>query len=243
MARHGNPVFVALDTTDMAEATAWARRVAGAVGGIKLGLEFFVANGPAGVRSVMSEAPGTPLFLDLKLHDIPNTVAGGVRAACALRPRYVTIHASGGPAMLKAAAEAARQAGGAERPKLLGVTVLTSLSEDDLDRVGFARRAMQEQVAGLARLAREGGLDGVICSPHEVASLRAAFGPGFVLMVPGVRPSWSAADDQKRVMTPAEAMRAGATHLVIGRPITRAADPAGAAKRIADEIAGRDAAA
>jgi len=243
MSQERNPVFVALDTTDAAEAKAWARRVAGSVGGIKLGLEFFYANGPAGVRAVMAEVPDKPLFLDLKLHDIPNTVAGGVRAVCALKPRYVTAHVAGGPAMLRAAADAARQAGGADRPKLLGVTILTSLSEDDLDRAGFARRPMHEQVARLAALARDNGLDGVICSPHEVATLRAAFGPEFVLMVPGVRPTWSGADDQKRVMTPAEAMRAGATHLVIGRPITKAADPAGAASRIAEEIAGRNAAA
>lgn len=238
-----NPVFAALDTTDLAEATSWVKRLKGAVGGIKLGLEFFVAQGPAGVRAAMAEAPDMPLFLDLKLHDIPNTVAGGVRAACAVGPRYITIHASGGIAMLRAAADAAHQAGGTERPKLLGVTVLTSLAEGDLTQIGFAARPMSEQVAGLARLARDGGLDGVICSPHEVAGLRAAFGPDFVLMVPGVRPTWSGADDQKRVMTPAEAMRAGATHLVIGRPITKAADPAGAAHRITEEIAGRNAAA
>jgi orotidine-5'-phosphate decarboxylase len=243
MSSQHNPVFVALDTTDLAEATSWVKRLKGAVGGIKLGLEFFVAQGPAGVRAAMAEAPDMPLFLDLKLHDIPNTVAGGVRAACAVKPRYVTIHASGGVAMLRAAADAARQFGGAERPKLLGVTVLTSLAEDDLAQVGFAARPMSEQVANLARLARDGGLDGVICSPHEVAGLRAAFGRDFVLMVPGVRPAWSGADDQKRVMTPAEAMRAGATHLVIGRPITKAADPAGAAHRIAEELAGRNAAA
>jgi orotidine-5'-phosphate decarboxylase len=239
-----NPVFVAIDTTDLVEAKSAASRLRDAVGGIKLGLEFFVAHGPAGVRAVMDEAGGLPLFLDLKLHDIPNTVAGAVRAAAALNPRYITIHAAGGPAMLRAAADAAAQAGSAQRrPKLLGVTILTSLGAEDLERTGFAARPMTQHVEALARLAREGGLDGVICSPHEVADLRRAMGPEFVLMVPGVRPSWAGADDQKRVMTPAEAMRAGATHLVIGRPIMKAADPLEAARRIVAEIDGAPVAA
>jgi len=231
----GNPVFVAIDTTDLNQAKGWARRLAGAVGGIKLGLEFFAAQGPAGVRAVVAEAPGLPLFLDLKLHDIPNTVAGAVRAVAPLGPRYLTVHAAGGPAMLRAAAEAAARSG-EDRVKLLGVTILTSLDAGDLRRVGFAERATAEHVAALAALSRECGLDGVICSPHEVAALRRAMGPDFVLMVPGVRPAWADAGDQKRVMTPAEAMRAGATHLVIGRPITQAADPAEAARRIAGEL-------
>lgn len=237
MTMHANPIFVAVDTIDLAEAKERSKRLAGAVGGIKLGLEFFVAHGPEGIRAVMQGCPDLPLFLDLKLHDIPNTVAGGVRAASALKPRYITIHASGGAAMMKAAAEAAAKAG-AERPKLLGVTVLTSLSGEDLAQVGFAKRAMGEQVEAMARLARDNGLDGVICSPHEVAGLRRAMGADFVLMVPGVRPSWSGADDQKRVLTPAEAMRAGATHLVIGRPIYQAKDPVDAARRINAELDG-----
>lgn len=232
-----NPIFVAVDTTDLAEAKTRAKQLAGAVGGIKLGLEFFVAHGPDGIRAVMQGAAGVPLFLDLKLHDIPNTVAGGVRAAAALKPRYITIHASGGPAMLRAAADAAATFG-AGRPKLLGVTVLTSLSDDDLAQVGFAPRAMAEQVERLARLAKNNGLDGVICSPHEVAALRRALGPDFVLMVPGVRPAGADAGDQKRVMTPLEAMTAGATHLVIGRPICQAKDPVEAAKKIAADLAG-----
>jgi orotidine-5'-phosphate decarboxylase len=235
-----DPVFVAIDTTDPAEARGWAGRLAGAVGGIKLGLEFFAAQGPAGVRAVSAEAPTLPLFLDLKLHDIPNTVAGAVRAVAPLNPRYLTIHAAGGPAMLRAAAEAAAQGTdkpGAGRVKLLGVTILTSLDASDLTRVGFAERSMSQHAGALASLARDCGLDGVVCSPHETAGLRRALGPEFVLMVPGVRPSWAAAGDQKRVMTPAEAMRAGATHLVIGRPITRAADPVEAARRIAAELA------
>ena len=232
----GNPVFVALDTTDLGAAKAWAKRLKGSVGGVKLGLEFFAARGPAGIRAVMGEAPGLPLFLDLKLHDIPNTVAGAVRAVAGLKPRYLTVHASGGPAMLRAAAEAAAQSG-KDRVRLLGVTILTSLDSSDLKRVGFAERAMDQHVAALAALAQDRGLDGVICSPHEVADLRRAMGGEFVLMVPGVRPRWADAGDQKRVMTPAEAMRAGATHLVIGRPITKAADPEAAARKISQELA------
>lgn len=234
-----NPVFVAIDTTDLGEARAWAKRLHGSVGGIKLGLEFFAAQGPAGIRTVMAEAPGLPLFLDLKLHDIPNTVAGAVRAVADLKPRYLTVHAAGGKAMLCAAAEAAAQGAnksGKDRVKLLGVTILTSLGDDDLAEVGFAGKSMAGHVASLAALARDCGLDGVICSPHEVAALRRAMGREFVLMVPGVRPAWAEAGDQKRVMTPAEAMRAGATHLVIGRPITKAADPLDAARRIAGEF-------
>ena len=230
-----NPIFVAVDTIDLAEAKTRARQLAGAVGGIKLGLEFFIAHGPEGIRAVMRECADLPLFLDLKLHDIPNTVAGGVRAAAALKPRYLTIHTSGGPPMLRAAADEAARFG-ADRPKLLGVTVLTSLGEDDLAAIGFAQRTMSEQVEAMATLAKANGLDGVICSPHEVAGLRRAMGPGFVLMVPGVRPAGSDAGDQKRVMTPADAMKAGATHLVIGRPIYQAADPVAAAKRIGAEL-------
>ena len=230
-----NPVFVAIDTTDLGEARAWAKRLGGAVGGIKLGLEFFAAQGPEGIRKVMADAPGVPLFLDLKLHDIPNTVAGAVRAVTDLKPRYLTIHAAGGKAMLRAAAEAAAKSG-KDRVRLLGVTILTSLGDEDLAEVGFAKLGMAEHVAALAALSRDCGLDGVICSPHEVAALRRAMGKEFVLMVPGVRPVWAEAGDQKRVMTPAEAMRAGATHLVIGRPITKAADPLAAAKRIAQEF-------
>ncbi|WP_029007910.1 orotidine-5'-phosphate decarboxylase [Azospirillum halopraeferens] len=228
-------IFCAVDTTDLAAARGLAGRLAGLVGGLKLGLEFFVAHGPDGVRAVMG-SDGPPLFLDLKLHDIPNTVAGAVRAVLPLAPAFLTIHASGGPAMMRAAVEAAAAAGPG-RPRILGVTVLTSLDDGDLEAVGQAAPAAA-QVERLARLARECGLDGVICSPNEVAALRRACGPDFVLMVPGIRPAGAAAGDQKRVMTPAEALAAGADHLVIGRPITGDPDPAAAARRIAAEIAG-----
>ncbi|PWC56219.1 orotidine-5'-phosphate decarboxylase [Azospirillum sp. TSO22-1] len=228
-------IFCAVDTTELDAAQALCRQLAGLVGGVKLGLEFFVAHGPAGVRAVIGE-DGPPLFLDLKLHDIPNTVAGGVRAALPLKPAFMTIHTSGGPAMMRAAVEAAAQAG-VQRPKILGVTVLTSMDDGDLESVG-QRTPVAEQVVRLATVAKASGLDGVICSPNEVAAIRRACGPDFVLMVPGIRPAWAAKGDQKRVMTPAEALAAGADHLVIGRPITGEADPAAAARRIVEEIDG-----
>jgi orotidine-5'-phosphate decarboxylase len=188
---------------------------------------------PAPVR-----ATGIGFFLDLKLHDIPNTVAGGIRAVVELEPTVITIHTAGGPAMMRAAAETASEEArrlGVPRPRLLGVTVLTSLNRADLEATGVAADP-SSQVLRLARLARESGLDGVICSPLEIAALRKECGKEFVLMVPGIRPAGSSIGDQKRVMTPAEAVRLGANHLVIGRPITEAADPASAAEAIAREL-------
>lgn len=236
-ARPTDRIFVALDMTDVAGARAMAGKVAGLVGGVKLGLEFFVAQGPAGIRAVV-DGLDLPLFLDLKLHDIPNTVAGAVRAAAPLAPAFLTVHAAGGPAMLKAAADAAREEAdrlGLPRMRILAVTVLTSLGEEDMAATG-QQGPVAAQVERLARMAREAGVDGVVCSPAEVAALRAALGPGFILMVPGIRPAWAAANDQKRVMTPAQAVSAGADHLVIGRPITADADPGAAARRIAEEL-------
>jgi orotidine-5'-phosphate decarboxylase len=225
-----NPILCAIDTPDPGRARALAAAVSGAVGGIKLGLEFFVANGPAAVRQM---AGATPLFLDLKLHDIPNTVAAAVRAAAALEPLLLTIHCAGGVAMMRAAAAAASEAGhGARRMKLIGVTVLTSLDDGDLSATG-QRGTTGEQAQRLALLARDSGLDGVVCSPHEIAALRAACGPSFLLVVPGIRPSGTAAADQKRVMEPRAALDAGADCLVIGRPISEAADPGAAARAIA----------
>lgn len=233
-----NPIFVAIDTPDLGAATGLAATLADVAGGLKLGLEFFCSHGPRGVQQVAKAAGGLPVFLDLKFHDIPNTVAGAVRAACAARPSLLTVHASGGRAMLRAAAEAA--ADGArlhvtERPQVVAVTVLTSLDAADLSDIGVTR-AVDEQVVALAGLAKEVHLDGVVCSPLEVAALRAACGSRFKLVVPGIRPSWAGGDDQKRTMTPAEAMAAGADILVIGRPITGAPDPAVACRRILDEL-------
>lgn len=227
-----SPVFCALDTHDPAFARNLAQKLKGRVRGLKVGLEYFMANGPKGYDQFAEL--GLPIFLDVKLHDIPNTVAGGIKSLLPLQPDFITIHTSGGASMMKAAAEAAASAAG-KRPKILGVTVLTSLDANDLAQVGQEADPTR-QAERLAVLAKDSGLDGVICSPAEVAALRKACGPDFVLMVPGIRPAWAAANDQKRVMTPREAMQAGATYLVIGRPITGASDPAEAAQRISDEL-------
>ncbi len=223
-------ILCAIDTTELDRATALAEALVGQVGAVKLGKEFFTAHGPEGVARI--KATGQRVFLDLKYHDIPNTVAGAVRAATGLGCFLLTVHASGGAAMLRAAVEGRGAAG---TPRLLAVTVLTSLSDADLDAVG-QNTPVAEQVLRLGRLARGAGIDGLVASPHEVAPLRAALGPDCLLVVPGVRPAWAGADDQKRIMTPAAAVRAGADYLVIGRPITRADDPADAARRIAAEI-------
>ncbi len=228
-------IFVGLDTPDIDKAARIAKSLVGTVGGVKIGKELFTAQGPDGVRVA---AGGAPLFLDLKFHDIPNTVAGAIRAAVHLRPRIVNVHASGGRAMMMAAAEAAREAAedlGVERPRVIAVTVLTSLDAADLEEVG-QMGPPAAQVERLARLAQASGLDGVVCSPREIARLREACGPDFLMVVPGIRPSWAAAGDQKRIMTPAEAVAAGADHIVIGRPITAAEDPLAAARRIVAEL-------
>ena len=228
-------LFVALDTPNLGKAAGLAQALAGQVGGLKIGKEFFAAQGPDGVRAV---AGGEPLVLDVKFHDIPNTVAGAIRAVVHLRPFMVNVHASGGRAMMQAAGEAAREAAEdleVTRPLVLGVTVLTSLDDDDLDAVG-QRGPASDQTVRLANLARDSGLDGVICSPREIAALRTACGSDFLLVVPGIRPTWAAADDQKRIMTPAEALDAGADYLVVGRPITAAADPVAAARRLVEEL-------
>jgi len=245
MTSRSNPVYCAVDTVDLPLATKLIRSVAGgarpSVGGIKLGLEFFLAHGAPGVRYAFPapvRATGIGFFLDLKLHDIPNTVAGGIRAVVELEPTFITIHTAGGPAMMRVAAETAAEEArrlGVPRPRLLGVTVLTSLDRADLEATGVAADP-SEQVLRLAGLARASGLDGVICSPLEIATLREHCGPDFVLMVPGIRPAGSATADQKRVMTPLEAVQRGANHLVIGRPITEVADPAAAAEAIARDL-------
>jgi orotidine-5'-phosphate decarboxylase len=215
----------ALDFPTWREAEAFARAVAPAVGMLKVGLELFAAEGPAAVRA--AAALGRPVFLDLKLHDIPSTVAGAARSAARSGAALLTVHASGGPRMVEAAVRAAGPG-----LRILAVTVLTSLDEAALGRVGLAGPA-GAAVVRLGRLALEAGAGGLVCSPLEVAALRAAVGPGPLLVVPGVRPPGVAAGDQARVATPAEAVRAGADVLVLGRPLRDAADPAAAARAIA----------
>jgi len=225
-------VYCAVDTADLDEALLLADLLKDDVGGFKLGKEFFTANGPDGVRRVA--AFGAGIFLDLKFHDIPNTVAGAVRAASQLGCAMLTVHASGGPDMLRAAVEAAELSDG-QGPMVLAVTVLTSLDDDDLAKIGQTG-PLDDQVRRLALLAEHSGIGGIVCSPREIALLRAELASDVRLVVPGIRPVWTATDDQKRVLSPAEAVADGADYLVIGRPITRADDPVAAARRIVAEI-------
>lgn len=221
-----NPIICAIDTTDVVAAKKLVQAVRGSVGAIKLGLEFFTANGAAGVAEVAGDVP---LFLDLKFHDIPNTVAGAVRATKGINAFMMTVHTSGGKSMMQSAAKAAKDL--PNKPMIIGVTMLTSLDEADLESIGI-KNDIKNQVSKLADLAQQSGLDGVVCSPHEIELLRAQCGKDFKLIVPGIRPQGSAAGDQKRVMTPKEAIEKGADYLVIGRPITEAENPAGAAQDI-----------
>jgi len=224
-------LFVAATSGDLAGEAPLLGRLAGLPLGVKVGLELFVTEGPELVRRVRGE--GFPVFLDLKFHDIPFTVAGAVGAACALRPELLNVHASGGPGMMAAAARAAADAGGATR--LLAVTILTSLSADDLGRLGIAG-SPEEAVARLALMAREAGMHGVVCSPEEIAAVRRVAGTDFLVVTPGVRPAGAPLGDQKRVATPAEAMRLGASSLVVGRPVTAAPDPRAAAEAVLEEM-------
>lgn len=218
-----SPIFVAIDTPDLERAKTIASRVRNHVGGIKLGLEFFSANGRHGIKE-MAEL-GLPVFLDLKFHDIPNTVGKAIQALRALEPAILTVHAAGGRAMMEDAKAAAPTG-----TKVVAVTVLTSLDSDDLESVGLPSDP-HSQVERLTRLARDAGLDGVVCSGNEVAAVRKIWPQGF-FVVPGVRPEGGPIADQKRVMTPRAALDAGASILVIGRPITQAQDPDRAARAI-----------
>ena len=219
-----SPIYVAIDTVDLDRAKAIAAKVRNHVGGIKLGLEFYSAHGAEGVRAMA--ALNLPIFLDLKLHDIPNTVAKAVQALHPLQPAILTVHAAGGRAMMEDAKAAAPSG-----TKVVGVTILTSLDEDDLASIGVEGDP-HKQVARLTALAREAGLDGVVCSGAEVAAAKKSWPDGF-FVVPGVRPAGGSAGDQKRVVTPRRALDAGASILVIGRPITRAEDPDAAVRAIA----------
>ena len=218
-------ICAALDFPTWAAAEPFARAVAPDVGLLKVGLELFAAEGPSAVRS--AAALGRPVFLDLKLHDIPNTVEGAARSAAASGASLLTVHASGGAEMVRAAVR-----GAGPRVRVLGVTVLPSLDEAALASVGLAGPA-EAAVVRLARLAVAAGAGGLVCSPHEVAAVRAAVGPGPLLVVPGVRPPGAARGDQARVATPAEAVRAGADVVVVGRPLREGPDPGAAARAIA----------
>ena len=230
-------ILVPIDTGDLNAALDMAQRVSEAGAGVKLGLEFYVANVPGAANEV---AGWTPLFLDLKFHDIPNTVAGAVwSAVTSTAPMILNVHAYGGRAMMEAAVDANKRAAKAAQippPMLIAVTVLTSLDEADLAAVGQQGSA-SDQAVRLALLAQAACCDGVVCSAHEIGAIRAACGADFRLIVPGIRPNTAAADDQKRVMTPGDAIRAGADYLVIGRPITQSEDPTAATHAIAREIA------
>ena len=227
-----NRLIVALDVPNAASAAALVNQLEDSCRWFKVGLELFVAAGPAVLEPLV--ARGHSVFLDLKFNDIPNTVAAAVRSAAALGVRMITLHAAGGPAML-AAAHAALE-GLADPPQLLAVTVLTSMDQAQLGAIGL-KRSPAAQVELLARVGLAAGIRGFVCSPQEVAALRALTGPEGVLVIPGIRPAGAAPGDQKRIATPADALRAGASYLVVGRPITQAPDPAEAAEAILKEMA------
>ena len=222
-------LIVALDVPTAAEARDLVSRIGSSATTYKVGKQLFTAEGPQIVRDLVSS--GRKVFLDLKFHDIPNTVAGAVMSAAALGVTMLTVHASGGSKMLRAAVEAA-----ASGPMVLAVTVLTSLGDEDLSELGIAGRAA-DHVLRLASLARSCGCPGLVASPQEASAIRRSLGSGFAIVTPGIRPAGSASGDQARIATPADALRAGATHLVVGRPITAAADSAAAAKAVLEEIA------
>jgi orotidine-5'-phosphate decarboxylase len=237
-----NPLLIALDVDTTAQADQLAAALEGAVGGLKIGSQLFTSEGPSIVRAL--SARGHCVFLDLKFHDIPNTVAGAVRAATRLGVWMLTIHTSGGAAMMRTAVEAAdaeARAAGVARPLIVGVTVLTSLDQAAIAEVGV-ERDLAQQVDALAQLARRSGIDGIVCSPQEAAQLRASCGPDFLLVTPGIRPAGDGAprtDDQARTLSAADAIAAGASYLVVGRPVVKAADPRAAALALAGEIEAR----
>jgi orotidine-5'-phosphate decarboxylase len=228
----GGPLAVALDAPDLDTAALWAEAVAPSVSTMKVGLELYVRYGPDAVERVRAAAPERALFLDLKLHDIPNTVAGAARSVATLEPDILTVHATGGSAMIRAAAEALPDT------RIAAVTVLTSMAASDLDAVGLAGPPL-DAVRRLAALAVSAGARALVCSPQEVAAVRAEVGAGILLITPGVRPAGADVGDQQRIATPEQALADGADLLVVGRPITAAADPREAAAALLASVHGR----
>jgi orotidine-5'-phosphate decarboxylase len=226
-------IIFALDVNGVTEIDRYAGILSGSVGMFKVGKELFTSCGPEAVRAVQHH--GGKVFLDLKYHDIPNTVAKAMLEAARLGVQLANLHALGGAEMMEAAATAVRKEFGEQRPRLLAVTILTSSTAETLKGVGI-EHPVEQMVVRLARLAQDAGMDGVVASPLEIGPIRAACGADFLIITPGVRPTFASADDQKRIMTPAEAVKSGADYLVIGRPIAKAADPAAAAGLITDEI-------
>jgi orotidine-5'-phosphate decarboxylase len=225
-----NPICVALDTPNLERAVSLAKTLSGQVGMMKIGMEFFYAHGLKGYDAVA--ATGIPIFLDMKLHDIPNTVAQGLKSLMALKPAITNIHATGGLEMMKAARDAVRG-----DTKLIAVTILTSLSNENIWAAGFDHRKTDGHALNLARLSHDAGLDGVVCSPLDLAAIRESLPRAFLTIVPGIRPADTASHDQKRIAAPLAAIEAGADILVIGRAITGAADPAQAAHDILQSLA------
>lgn len=233
-----NKIIFALDVHGVDDIDRWAGLLTGKVGMFKVGKELFTSCGPAAVKAVQKH--GGKVFLDLKYHDIPNTVANAMCEAARLGVQLANLHALGGAEMMEAAVTAVNKEfsfSGAERPRLLAVTILTSSTVETLRQVGI-EHSVQDMVVRLARLAKASGMDGVVASPLEIGLIREACGADFLIVTPGVRPSFASVDDQKRIMTPAEAVSSGADYLVIGRPIAKAADPVQAAEAIAAEIVG-----
>lgn len=227
-----NPIICALDTKDVAEAKKLALSIKNHVGMVKCGLEFFTKNGSDGIRQISQT--GMDIFLDLKFHDIPNTVAQAIKSAVSLDVSIITVHSLGGKKMMQAAANAASEEAlrlNKKKPLIVGVTILTSSDDTDLQEIGINRQ-VKNQVEILAKIAKESGLDGIVCSPHEIKAVKSLCGEDFITVVPGIRPNTSENNDQKRVLTPKEAITNGADYIVIGRPITQAENP----QKIAEEI-------
>lgn len=232
-----NPLIIALDVDTLEEASALADKLGAYVGAFKVGMQLYNAQGPEAIHLLRRK--DIPVFIDLKLHDIPNTVAGATRVLTGHGAAIINVHAAGGKTMMEKAVQATHDEAdklGISRPLLVAVTVLTSIDQTAFNNEVGIPDSIRQHVVHWARLAMEAGMDGVVASPHEIAAIRQACGDDFVIITPGVRPAGAAVDDQKRVMTPGEAVRLGATYLVVGRPITAAAEPVRAAQAILAEL-------